>query len=127
MENTSAILTSEVVTIRWTHAEQQEDIALSGFTIVGGPISLINTPPTINQSVAAGVFEVTLSLSTLDPETDYRVTIKAMNLLGESEGTEVTFRTLRSEFCKGLNRGVGREEGKKTNPILLQHLVHPHN
>lgn len=95
MEDGTATVDTESVSITWTHSQRQDGIPVSGFTIVGGRINPATSPTTINFSVAADMFQVTLNQNMLDPATDYRVTITAVNLLGESEGRDVPFRTPR--------------------------------
>lgn len=89
----TATVDDEFVTVSWMHSQQQEAIPVSSFTVVGGRIN----PPTstINLRVVSGVFQVTLDRDTLDPGADYRVTVRAVNLLGGSDERDVTFRIPR--------------------------------
>lgn len=94
----TATVDDEFVTVSWMHSQQQEAIPVSSFTVVGGRIN----PPTstINLRVVSGVFQVTLDRDTLDPGADYRVTVRAVNLLGGSDERDVTFRIPRGMLAE---------------------------
>lgn len=102
MTDGTATVGAESVTITWTHSQQQDGIPVSSFTVVGGRINPPTSPPTIDVMAAADMFQVILNLDMLDPGTDYRVTIRAVNLLGESEGRDVPFRTPRRTYVDCL-------------------------
>lgn len=77
------------VTISWAHNIHRSGVPVTSFRLRGGVVG--SEEVTISEDVEGMVFSLTIPASQLLPETNYRVTITAVNLLGDSEPRDVTF------------------------------------
>lgn len=92
VEGNATVNADGSVTIRWMSNLNGSGVPISTFSISGGPFE--TSTRTIDTTVASNLSQVTLTPDMLMFGTNYRVTIVANNLLGSSEGRDVTFRTL---------------------------------
>ena len=121
------MVTAEYVIISWSHSQQANTatttttnnnnnnnntriLPLTGFRLTGRPVGAAassggivdnhgDSSDPIDMVVGVGMSRVVLDVSTLLLETDYVVTIRAVNLLGEGVGVDVPFRTPQMGMC----------------------------
>ena len=81
---------NETVTIQWTYI-QEDAVPLTGFSLRGRLFA--STTPTIDITVGPEVRQHVLSLSEdmLEPDANYVITVRAVNLLGEGDARDVPF------------------------------------